>query len=179
MLYRILFLIGLAFEVFGQVLLAQGNDFVYALRPIDFAHWSLLVGVVLMMPQVVSFPKKIYSLIGTPTAIIGIVCIIGMCVLDFIWWSMPDQQTRNEFATHLSQVPSIWTPFITDGPRFLTIGLSILSLNYFREHKLGVAIVIISTLILIHVIPFPFRLISGYSLTMIGFGVIFFKEKFH
>lgn len=177
MLYRILLLIGLGFEVLGQILLAQGNDFVYSLRPIDFAHWSLLVGAVLMMPQVVSFPKKIFSLIGTPTAIVGIVCIIGMCVLDFIWWSMPDQETRNEFASHLIQVPSIWTPFITDGPRFLTIGLSILSLNYLRDHRLGVVLVILSTLILVHAIPVPFRLISGYSLTLVGFAVIFFGKK--
>ncbi|WP_405611397.1 hypothetical protein [Polaribacter sp. Asnod1-A03] len=88
--YKTLFIIGLLFEAVGQILLAQGNDFVYALKPIDFTHWSLLIGVVFMMPQTVNFPNKFFSYIGTPTAIIGIVCIIGMCVLDFIWWSYPN-----------------------------------------------------------------------------------------
>jgi hypothetical protein len=176
LIYRILFLIGIAFEILGQVLLAQGNDFVYSLRPIDFAHWSLLLGVVFLIPQVVSFPKKILSYLGAPIAIIGIVSIIGMCVLDFVWWSQPNQEVRNEFAGHLSEFPSIWKPFITVGPGFLNLGLFLLSLNYLKQHKLGVLIVFIATLI-IYVIPIPFKLVVGYSLTLIGFGILFFKNK--
>ena len=176
MTYRILFLIGIAFEILGQVLLAQGHEFVYGLRPIDFAHWSLLLGVVFLIPQVVSFPKKIVSYLGTPIAIIGIVCIIGMCVLDFIWWSQPNQEVRNEFAGHLSKFPSIWKPFISVGPGFLNLGLFLLSLNYFKQNKLGVLMVFIATLI-IYVIPIPFKLVVGYSLTLVGFGLIFFKNE--
>ena len=80
---KILFLIGLIFFLLGQLILAKGNDFVYNQEPIDFAHWFLLIGVTLLIPQTVTFPKKIYSLIGIPLTLIGIVCIIGMCVLDF------------------------------------------------------------------------------------------------
>jgi hypothetical protein len=60
--------------------MSQGNDFVFAQEPIDFAHWFLLVEAVLLIPQFVSFPKKIFSLTGIPLTLIEITCIIGMCV---------------------------------------------------------------------------------------------------
>ncbi len=175
--YKLLFLIGLAFELTGQILLAKGNDFVYSLKPIDFAHWCLLLGVVFMIPQSVSFPNKIFSYFGTPIVVIGIVCIIGMCVLDFIWWSQPNQEIRNEFAGHLSKFPSIWKPFITTGPKLLNIGIFLLSLNYLKQSKLGVSLIVIATLIFLNAIPIPFRLISGYAITLIGFGLIFLKKE--
>lgn len=175
--YKILFLLGLAFEVIGQIILSKGNDFVYGLQPIDFAHWSLLIGVVLLIPQVVSFPNKIFSYVGIPLALAGITCIIGMCVLDFIWWSQPTQEIRNEFAGHLSQFPSIWKPFISSGPKCLNIGLLFLSLNYIKQCKPGVGIIIFTTIILAIPSAIPFRMIIGYGLTLIGFGVIFLYEN--
>lgn len=175
--YKTLFILGIFFEVIGQILLAQGNEFVYALQPIDFTHWSLLLGVVLMIPQIVNFPNKFFSYIGVPIAIIGIVCIIGMCVLDFIWWSYPNQEMRNEFAAHISKFPSIWTPFITTGPSFLNAGLLFLSFNYFKNNKIGVSIIILATLIIFFGRFIPNRLIYGYLITAIGFGMIFYTKK--
>jgi len=135
--------------------------------------------VTLLIPQTISFPKKIFSLIGTPLTLIGIVCIIGMCVLDFIWWSFPTEEMRRAFTNHISQVPSIWKPFVTIGPssKVFNLGLLILSLNYFRENKLGIIILVIANLILWHIIPLPFRLILGYFLTLIGFSMILFKRN--
>lgn len=178
MTYRISFLIGLVFFLIGQIIMSKGNDFVYAQKPIDFAHWFLLVGVVLLIPQVVSFPKKIFSLIGIPLTLIGIVCIIGMCVLDFIWWSFPNDDMRNDFTKHISQVQSIWKPFMTIGPssKIFNLGLLILSLNYLKKEKLGIVIILIANLILWHLIPLPFRLIFGYALTLIGFSIIFIRS---
>lgn len=178
LLNRILFLSGLLFLVFGQILLARGNDFVYALRPIDFAHWSLLVGVVLMIPQVVTFPRKGLNYVGIPLALTGIVCIIGMCVLDFIWWSQPTQEIRNEFAAHLSQVPSIWQPFIAVGSssKVFNLGLLLLGLGYFRQNRVGVLLLVLATLILMRIIPFWYRLVTGYTLTFLGFGLIFLED---
>ena len=174
---RIFFLIGLAFFLVGQIILAQGNAFVFAQEPIDFAHWFLLMGAVCMIPQIVNFPAKIYSYIGSPLALIGTCCIIGMCVLDFIWWSFPTEELRQEFTNHISQVPSIWKPFITIGPssKVFNLGLLILSLNFLPKEKIGVGIILIATLVLWHIIPLPFRLVTGYSLTLIGFGIIFLK----
>lgn len=177
MAYKILFLTGLVFFLTGQIILAQGNDFVYSQRPIDFAHWFLLIGVVFMIPQTVSFPKKIVSYVGIPLVLTGIACIIGMCVLDFIWWSFPNEEARIEFTRHVSKVPSIWTPFITTGSssKVFNLGLFLLSLNYLKQEKVGVVIILLATLILMHIIPLPFRLVFGYSLTLIGFSIIFIK----
>jgi len=179
MTYRIVFLIGLLFFLIGQIILAQGNDFVFSQAPIDFAHWFLLVGAVLLIPKVVCFPKKIFSYIGIPLTLIGIVCIIGMCVLDFIWWSFPNDEMRSEFTNHISQVPSIWKPFITIGPssKVFNLGLLILSLNYFEKRKIGIIILLIANLILWHIIPIPFRLVAGYALTLIGFSLILLRKE--
>jgi hypothetical protein len=102
-----------------------------------------------------------------------------MCVLDFIWWSFPDEESRLAFTYHISQVPSIWKPFISIGStsKVFNLGLLILSLNYFKKEKLGVVIICIATLILWHIIPLPFRLIFGYALTLVGFGFIFLRKR--
>jgi hypothetical protein len=179
MTYRILFLFGLILFLIGQIILAQGNDFVYSQKPIDFAHWFLLIGAVFLIPQVVSFPKKIFSYIGIPLTVIGITCIIGMCVLDFIFWSFPNQEMRNEFANHITQVPSVWKTFITIGPssKVFNLGLLILSLNYLNKEKIGIGVLLIATLILWHIIPIPFRLVFGYSLTLIAYTIILFRKN--
>jgi hypothetical protein len=179
MVYKLFFIIGLFFFLLGQILLAQGNDFVYNLKPIDFAHWFLLIGVVFLIPQVVSFPKKSFSYIGIPLALVGITCIIGMCVLDFIWWSFPTEEARILFTNHISKIPSIWKPFITIGSssKVFNLGLLILSLNYLKHEKLAVTIIFIATLILWNIIPLPFRLIFGYALTLIGFSILLFKTN--
>ena len=175
--YKPIFILGLLFEAIGQILLAQGNDFVYALKPIDFAHWSLLLGAAMLTPQLGQFPKSIFTFLGVPTIIIGIVCIIGMCVLDFIWWSQPTQEIRNEFTGQISKVPSIWKPFITIGPGFINLGLLLLSLNYFKKHIIGVLLIILATLIISFGNFIPYRLIYVYLLTALGYGLIFFNNK--
>ena len=177
---KILFLFGLVFFLIGQLILAKGNDFVYRQEPIDFAHWFLLIGVVLMIPQTVVFPRKKFNLIGIPLTLIGIVCIIGMCVLDFIWWSFPTEEMRNEFTNHISQVPSIWKPFMTIGPssKVFNLGLLILRLNYLEKGKVGIIILLVANLILWHIIPLPFRLVFGYVLTLIGFSIILLHKNY-
>lgn len=176
---KILFIVGLFFILIGQLIISKGNEFVYKQEPIDFAHWFLLVGVTLLIPQTVTFPKKTYSLIGIPLTLVGIVCIIGMCVLDFIWWSFPNQEVRNEFTNHISHVPSIWKPFMIIGPssKIFNLGLLLLSLNYIQTGKIGIALVLIANLILWHIIPLPFRLVLGYSITLIGFSVILLRDN--
>lgn len=176
---KILFIVGLVFILLGQLILAKGNDFVYNQKPIDFAHWFILAGVTLLIPQTVTFPQKLSSLIGIPLTLIGIVCIIGMCVLDFIWWSFPNQEMRDEFTYHISHVPSIWKPFMTIGPssKIFNLGLLLLSLNYIQTGKIGIVLVLIGNLILWHIIPFPFRLVLAYAITLIGFSIILLKKN--
>ncbi len=174
--YDVLFIIGLLLEMIGQILLMPGNEFVYALKPIDFAHWSLLLGAVFMIPKIVNFPNKLITYIGTPLAMIGVVCFIGMCILDFMWWNMPNQEMRVELASHLSKFPSIWIPFITKGTAFFNIGILILSFNYIKKNILAVSLIILATLIIFVGGFIPHRLILVYLITAIGYALIFFKK---
>lgn len=176
-LYTKLFVAGLLFEFIGQLLLSRGNEFVYALRPIDFAHWSLFLGVSLLIPQLIQFPKSIFTYIGIPIITIGIVSILGMCVLDFIWWSQPTQDIRNQLGSHLYKFPSIWKPFISTGPNFINVGLLILALNYFKVNKIGVTLVILATLTVFFGRFIPSRLIYVYLISAIGYGLIFFNNR--
>ncbi|MAD96082.1 MAG: hypothetical protein CMB99_02030 [Flavobacteriaceae bacterium] len=179
MFYRILFIIGIGFLLVGQIILAKGNEYVYNLKPIDFAHWSLLVGSVLLIPQVIRSPRKPFGFIGIPLTMIGIICMVGMCVIDFIFWSFTDEQLRHDFTQHITQVPSIWKTFMTVGPssKVFNLGLLILSLNYWKSEKIGIGILLLATLILWHIIPTPHRLIFGYSFTLIAFTMILFGKE--
>ena len=57
----------------GQILLTLGNDVLYAFRPIDYAHWSILLGAAFMLPKIMNFPNKLITYIGLPIAVIGAV----------------------------------------------------------------------------------------------------------
>ena len=176
---KLLFLFGLFLFLIGQLFLAKGNEYVYNQEPIDFAHWFLLVGAVCLIPQVVNFKKKIFSYVGIPLTFIGIIAIVGMCVIDFIFWSYPTQELRNEFAIHLSKEAAIWKPFMSIGPssKVFNLGLLILSLNYLNDKKIGIGIILLANLILWHLIPVPYRLVFGYSLTLIGFTYLWYPFK--
>lgn len=175
--YKILFVLGLLFESIGQILLSKGNEFVYALKPIDFAHWSLLIGVVLLIPQIGNFKASIFTYIGVPIILVGIMSIIGMCVLDFIWWSQPNQEIRNNFAGHLIKFPTIWKPFISVGPNFINVGLAVLSLNYLKTQKVGVVLILLATLIVFFGRFIPSRFIYVYLISAIGYALVFFSSK--
>ena len=173
-IYKALFLIGLLLETIGQVMLYQGSALFY--KPIDFAHWCLLLGVVFLIPQVISFPDKVFSYLGIPVVIIGIASIIGMCVIDFTLWSyQPDYEARSTFFQHISKVTPVWKPFMKIGPPFLNVGLLLLSFNYLKENKLGVALVILATVFT--QISIPVNMIVLYGTTFIGYGVIFYKGE--
>ena len=178
MVRKFLFLVGLLMFLIGQIMLAQGIDYVYALRPIDFAHWSLLIGAVLLLPHVMNPPNKLFSYFGVPLATIGIVCMVGMYVLDFIWWSYADAASRQPFTAHIVNVPAIWKPFISIGPssKVFNLGLLFLSLNDFKKHKIGCLLVLLACLVLWHPIPTPHRLVTGYTLTLLGFGWIYGQQ---
>ena len=73
-LYEFYFLLGLLFYTIGQFLIFNFFD-VGEWRnqqPIDFTHWFMLIGVLLLIPQIGNFPKSKLNLIGTPLLVIGI-----------------------------------------------------------------------------------------------------------
>lgn len=143
-------------------------------EPIDFTHWFMLMGVILLIPQNGNFPKSKLNLIGTPLLVIGIGLMIGMCVLDFIFWSIKSPEFESEIVTHLTNTSAIWDPFMNFNGWFFNIGLLTSSFSYFKNSKIGTLLVLIGTLVII--IGVGWINVIGYTLLTIGF-YINFKDK--
>ena len=93
--YELGFLMGLAAYTLGQFLIfvvINDLDDLHAQEPIDFAHWLMLLGVLCLVPQTSRFPKFRLNVLGVPFLIVGIGLIIGMCVLDFVFWAIDSEQ---------------------------------------------------------------------------------------
>jgi hypothetical protein len=132
---KIIGIIGLLFIVIGQTLLYQGFDFLNAQKPIDFAHWFLLIGASMTIAISFALPKSIFNTIATALTILGIIGSIGMCAIDFTFWSFgTDNTSRNELIGHLMNTPSVWYPFFVIGPSLLYIGLATQAWQFIKSH---------------------------------------------
>lgn len=175
-LYEWYFLLGLFLYTVGQFLI-----FIFFnagewrnQEPIDFAHWFLLIGVLLLIPQIGNFPKSKLNLVGTPILVIGIGLMIGMCVLDFVFWSIKSPEFSSEVATHLINTPAIWKPFMNFNGWFFNLGLLISSLSYFKNSRLGTILVLIGTLV-IYIGSGSFNVL-GYIVLTVGFYINFYRQ---
>ena len=169
-LAKTLFLSGLLVYTCGQILINLGPEFTDNQRPIDYAHWLLLIGVLLLIPLTARLPRDWFSYIGAPILIVGIACVIGMCVLDFIFWSLPTSEQKQKLATHLINTPAIWTPFITVGPNIIfNVGLLLPSLSYFRRSKVGTILVIAGSLVIF--IGTQWFNVIGYVIVLVGYSM--------
>ena len=177
-LYELYFLLGLFLYTVGQFLIFiffNDIDALHSQEPIDFAHWFMLIGALLLIPQIGNFPKTKLNLIGTPVLVIGIGLIIGMCVLDFVFWSIKSPEFKSEVATHLINTPEIWTPFMEVGGKVFTFGLLMSSCNYFKQSKLGVILVLIGTAVVY--LPWGWDNIPGYLFITVGFYINFYRQS--
>ena len=117
----------------------------------------------------------ILMLIATLVEIIGVGLIIGMCVLDFVFWSIKSSEFKSEVATHLINTPAIWTPFMEVGGKVFTFGLLMSSCNYFKQSKLGVILVLIGTAVIY--LPWGWDNIPGYLFITLGFYINFYRQS--
>ena len=143
-LYEFYFLLGLLLYTVGQFLIFIFFNDIEALHsqePIDFAHWFMLIGVLLLIPQIGNFPKTKFNLIGTPLLVLGIGLMIGMCVLDFVFWSIKSPELKSKVATHLINTPAIWEPFMNFNGWLFNLGLLISSYSYFKNSRTGTLLV--------------------------------------
>ncbi|WP_417470951.1 hypothetical protein [Maricaulis sp.] len=169
---RVLFVAGLAIYTTGQVLINLGRDFVEAQTPIDFAHWLLLLGVLFLIPFTGRLPRRNLHLLTLPLLIAGIAAVIGMCLIDFIFWSLPAGDLENRLASELIATPSIWPVFITIGPNHVfSLALMLPSLSWYRASRAGTALVIIGTLTVMLGVQW-FNVI-GYAVLTLGYGLNF------
>src|SRR5699024_10306376 len=100
---KTLCLIGLLLFVTSYIMFSQGAKLTFAQKPIDFAHWFNLIGVVLLISFNNVFPKnKIHSLVSFLTTL-GVIAHIGLCTIDFIMWSYGnDEISKAELSNHIS-----------------------------------------------------------------------------
>ncbi|WP_300530323.1 hypothetical protein [Maricaulis sp.] len=167
-----LMITGLLLYIIGQTLLNLGPDFVARQQPIDFAHWSLLIGSVLFLPFIGRLPKRNIHLLTIPLFPAGVAAIIGMCVLDFIFWSLPPGELYRDVVNHLRSTPSIWGVFIVYGPNYIFgTALTLPSLSYWKVSRLGVMLVVGGSLLM----AFTGRdwIVQGYILVTAGYFLCF------
>jgi NhaP-type Na+/H+ or K+/H+ antiporter len=70
--------------------------------------------------------------------ILGVIAHIGMCTIDFVFWSFEDDhESRNNLFEHLSKVTSIWHPFMIIGPSLLFVGLATHAWSFIRSKPMG------------------------------------------
>ena len=107
--------------------------------------------------------------------LVGIVGIIGMCVIDFVIWSYPPGEERIAFLRHITNEPSIWMPFIQIGPWMFGLGIVFASLFYWRKSRLGVLTVIAGSLI--SATTTSWFTVLAYGLITVGFVLCFQRQN--
>lgn len=146
-LEKSLFVIGLAVYAGGQSMISLGRSYVDSLSPIDFAHWALLLGALLLVPYSISTNRRTLGRLSSYTLLIGVAGIVGMCVIDFIIWSYPPGAERQAFIAHVSAEPSVWVPFIHVGPWLFGIGICLISLRFLTTARVGFFLVLVGSII--------------------------------
>ena len=143
-----LFIIGILLQTFAHFLFSLPVERINLQEPIDFIHWALLIGFVLVIPFVLQFSEGWFQKIGATLAMIGLICLICMCAIDFVLWSLrnvPDG--RNDLIRHLMEEPMIWPIFFTMGPAFYYTGMSIQAMAHLKNHLLPALMVIIGAIL--------------------------------
>lgn len=167
-----LFVIGLALYTLGQVAINAFGAMTKEEIPIDVIHWLMLIGVLMLIPFAARMPRRGLALVASPLLILGVACVIGMCVLDFVFWSLPDDEFRGELARRLMDTPMLWKPFIDWGSDdFFNLGLVLPTFLFLRVSRLGAALVVAGTLSI--VIGTSWFNVAGYVLITLGYFLNF------
>lgn len=112
----------------SQLLMSFGYDFLMSQEPFDYAHWSLLIGSLMMLVLWKVFPDNLSKTPGLILMSIGVAGIIGMCTLDILFWALhSDTQLKDELLNNVMQNPSIQIPFLIAGPSLFYAGMAIAS----------------------------------------------------
>ena len=136
---KFLFALGLILQLFAQVMLSLHSEQFNLLEPYDYIHLMLLLGLVLIIPHCLNFTTGFLQAIGGSISLVGIVCGIGMCVIDLVLWTYRgDIPQRDTLVAHLMQEPIVWTVFVTAGPALMFIGLAIQSLKFIDTKGMSV-----------------------------------------
>ncbi len=141
--------IALVLIVISQLLMSFGYDFLMSQKPIDYAHWSLLMGALFMFGLWFSLPKNFSKNIGLALMTIGIGGVVGMSTLDFILWAAHDSpDAKRELFEIISNTPSLKYPFLLVGPALFYTGICISTYGLLIRMKWQVIVVNIGALMI-------------------------------
>ncbi|MEL6323725.1 MAG: hypothetical protein AAFQ84_05790 [Pseudomonadota bacterium] len=170
-----LFWIGLVIFTTGQGMTGLSLEFGASQHPIDYMHWMMLLGSLMMMPYAVKMPRTLVNRIASPLLILGVAAIGGMAMIDFILWSYGLTPERNALIDHLRAEPAIWPVFIELGAGWVFgFGLCLPSLYYLRQAPLGTLLVVLGGIML----PFGLRhyVLLGYPVIIVGYAICFWRS---
>ncbi len=174
-------IIGLILLTMSQVLLSFGYEFLMSQRPIDFAHWSLLISALLMFSLWFSLPHNLTKKIGLTLMTIGIGGVIGMCTIDFVLWAAhTNPSLKNDTLSLIMSTKSLQVPFLMIGPSLFYGGMSIATYGLFINHKIPVALINLGAIgIGLGFMIFNNHMLPavGSLLLLIGFGLLLFGFK--
>ena len=171
---RILLLLGIFSYWCGQTWIVNTGSMTKDEIAIDAIHWLMLVGAALMIPYAARLPRTGIAMLAAPLWIVGIVLIVGMCVIDFVFWSLPDPEFSRAVADKLIASDPLWMPFITYAGMPFTIGLTLAGLAYARTERMGAGLVAIGGIVIM-----AWGLGSNpydYAVLWAGYAWIFWNE---
>lgn len=152
-------IIGLVFLIISQLLLSFGYEFLMSQKPIDFAHWSMLMASLLLFSFWFSLPQNLTKSIGLIIMTLGIGGMIGMCCIDFILWAANDEiELKDQIFQLISEHDSIRLPFLVLGPTLFYMGIGISTYGLFMKYKWQVSLL-------------------NTGLLMIGLGHLIFQNR--
>lgn len=129
-----LVVIGLLLIAVSQALMSFGYEFLMSQKPIDFAHWALLIGAICLSALWVEMPASFSKKIGLVLMTFGIGGLVGMCVLDFILWAADGQaELKQEIFALIFETASIKYPFLMIGPSLFYGGICVASYGLFKR----------------------------------------------
>jgi hypothetical protein len=174
-------IIGLVFLIINQIMLLKGNEFIQAQKPIDYAHWLLLIGVLLTLSINYIFSNNIFSNTATILTSLGIVALIGQATIDFLWWSYgTDYAGMNDLTNQIMSKPSIRIPFVTIGPALFYLGLATHAGKLIQKQPIW-SIATFIGVITIGLGSFGYDsrmlIIVGHIILTIGIAVLIYKKE--
>lgn len=168
---KALFLMGFAVFTAGQVMLRLFDSAARGAQPVDYTHWLLLIGVVLLIPYTARLPRRGFHLVTAPVLLLGIVATIGMNILDFVFWALPPELNGDIYRV-LSVESSIWWPFMRYGPNEFFITAFVLpSLTLFHVSRVGTGLVIAGAVTM--ALGTEWFNVAGYILVIAGYFLCF------
>ena len=122
-----------------------------------------------------SLPRRGLSAIAGPLLLVGAVCVIGMCVIDFVFWALPPELDGPVYD-RLSAAPSVWRPFMRFGANELFVAALVApALGFWGRSRAGLALVAVGAATM--AIGTQWFNVAGYAAMIAGYALGFRRQN--